>query len=93
MRISKHILLLGAFVALQQEVSAQRFHLFSDEMKKDYPSVVYDFLERYLYETDSIMKKGVDVSLKLHDDKVLFSGHLQMCVASNILNQPIFRSM
>lgn len=73
MRISKHILLLGAFVALQQEVSAQRFHLFSDEMKKDYPSVVYDFLERYLYETDSIMKKGIDVSLKLHDDKVLFS--------------------
>ena len=72
MRISKHFLLLCALVALQQEASAQRFHLFSNEMKNEYPSVVYDFLERYLYETDSIMKKGVDVSQKLHDDKVLF---------------------
>ncbi len=72
MRISRHILLLCAFVALQQEASAQRFHLFSDEIKRDFPSVVYDFLERYLYETDSLQQKGVDVTQKLHDDKVMF---------------------
>ncbi len=72
MRISRHILLLCAFVALQQEASAQRFHLFSDEIKRDFPSVVYDFLERYLYETDSLQLKGVDVTQKLHDDKVMF---------------------
>ena len=72
MRISKHILLLYAFVALQQEASAQRFHLFSDEIKEECPSVVYDFLERYLFETDSLQQKGENLRQKLHDDKVLF---------------------
>lgn len=83
MRTSKHILVLFAFVVLQQEASAQRFHLFSDEVKNDNPSVVYDFLERYLYETDSIMKEGVDVSQKLYDDKVLFTNG-DASVACNI---------
>jgi hypothetical protein len=69
----KYFLLLCAFVIMQQEISAQRFHLFSDEMKKDYPSVVYDFLERYLYETDSLMRRGIDIRQKLRDDKVLFT--------------------
>ena len=73
MRTFKRILLLCAFFALQQEAFAQRFHLFMDEIKKDFPSVVYDFLERYLYETDSLMKKGIDVTQKLRDDKVLFT--------------------
>ncbi len=72
MSISKHILLLCAAIALQQEAFAQRLHLFSDEFKKDYPSVVYDFLERYLFEADSLVRKGVDIQQKLHDDKVMF---------------------
>lgn len=72
MRILKYILLLCAALALQQEAAAQQLHLFSDEIKKDYPSVVYDFLERYLYEVDSLVRKGVDIQQKLHDDKVMF---------------------
>ena len=89
MRISRHILLLCAFVALQQEASAQRFHLFSDEIKRDFPSVVYDFLERYLYETDSLQQKGVDVTQKLHDDKVMFMAG-SASVARNITPSTLF---
>ncbi len=71
--IKKQILLLCAATALQQGAFAQRLHLFSEEIKTDYPSVVYDFLERYLYEADSLVRKGVDIRLKLHDDKVIFT--------------------
>lgn len=35
-----------------------RFRLFSEDVKRDYPSVVYDFLERYLYKADSLEQHG-----------------------------------
>lgn len=60
-------LILGAQVCL-----AQRFNLFSQEMRSAYPSVVYDFLERYLYEIDSLQQRKVAVEQRLRDDKVLF---------------------
>lgn len=53
-------------------IKAQQFHLFSEEIKNEFPSVVYDFLERYLYEIDSLQNHNVNVNQKLHDDKVIF---------------------
>ena len=53
-------------------VNGQSYSLFADEYKQKYPSVVYDFLERYLYEIDSLVKKGESVSQRLKDDKVVF---------------------
>lgn len=63
--------MLGLF-ALVQTSQAQRFTLFSPQVKADYPSVVYDFLERYLYEIDSLQLKGEYVDLRIRDDKVMF---------------------
>ena len=60
---------LFAFVQMSQ---AQRFALFAPEIKTDCPSVVYDFLERYLFEIDSLQRKGVNVDQRLRDDKVVF---------------------
>lgn len=51
---------------------AQTFRLFSPEVKRDYPSVVYDFLERYLYEIDSLQSRNIPVETRLRDDKVIF---------------------
>jgi len=45
-------------------------HLFSDEAKTIAPPVVYDFLERYLYEI-SQSKRGYDFYQKIADDKVV----------------------
>lgn len=59
-------------VAAVQTCFAQRFSLFAPEVKRDFPSVVYDFLERYLFEIDSLQKKGEYTDLKIKDDKVLF---------------------
>ncbi|MBP5628529.1 MAG: hypothetical protein J6X27_01640 [Bacteroidaceae bacterium] len=60
-------------VALAVQIcSAQKFVLFPPEMKTAYPSVVYDFLERYLFEIDSLQKKHIAVDQRLRDDKVLF---------------------
>lgn len=44
-------------------------HLFHDEMKTNYPSVVYDFLERYLY-TVSNSTDGFMLRQQMADDKV-----------------------
>lgn len=52
--------------------SAQTFNLFSVDVKAEYPSVVYDFLERYLYEIDSLQKHHEYIDQRLRDDKVLF---------------------
>lgn len=49
-----------------------RFRLFSDEMKTAYPSVVYDFLETYLYRLDSLHRKGGLDHPSMMLDKVLF---------------------
>ncbi len=64
--------IFGVFV-LAGNCNAQTLHLFSPDIKKEYPSVVYDFLERYLFRIDSIMQKCEDVSQRLHDDKVIFT--------------------
>ena len=69
--MKKIALLLCLFTGLHT-VYAQKYHLFSDEIKKDFPSVVYDFLERYLYEIDSLQSHHVYVDQKLLDDKVIF---------------------
>ena len=51
---------------------AQRYSLFAPQIRNEYPSAVYDFLERYLYELDSLENKGVNTAPKLRDDKVTF---------------------
>lgn len=51
---------------------AQRYSLFAPQIQNEYPSVVYDFLERYLYELDSLENKGVNTAPRLRDDKVTF---------------------
>ena len=68
----KVVLFLCILVTPGQLCHAQRYHLFSPEMKEEYPSVVYDFLERYLFELDSLQKRLVDTDPKLRDDKVVF---------------------
>lgn len=49
-----------------------RFHLFSDETKSSYPSVVYDFLERYLYKLDSLKNANPIMLRHFSNDKVVF---------------------
>lgn len=71
--MKRAIILISIIVSLcNNGVYAQTFHLFSPQMKSEYPSVVYDFLERYLYEIDSLQRKGVYLDLRLQDDKVMF---------------------
>ena len=53
-------------------VDAQSFRLFTPEVKQEYPSVIYDFLERYLYELDSLQRKGIAIHQRIADDKVFF---------------------
>lgn len=60
----------GIFII--QVCHAQKFNLFTDEVKTLYPSAVYDFLERYLYEIDSLQGIGQYVEQRLRDDKVFF---------------------
>ena len=49
-----------------------RFHLFTDETKSAYPSVIYDFLERYLYKLDSLENANPVMLKRFSDDKVVF---------------------
>ena len=49
-----------------------RFRLFSDEVKTAYPSVVYDFLETYLYRLDSLHREGGLAHPSMMLDKILF---------------------
>lgn len=44
-------------------------HLFPDEMKTAYPSMVYDFLERYLYDINH-KSNGYELRQRMADDKV-----------------------
>lgn len=69
--MKKIIVLLCSFLSLQWGY-AQKFNLFSQEMRDSFPSVVYDFLERYLYEVDSLERHHQFTDQKLHDDKVIF---------------------
>ena len=70
---SKRLLtaLLG-LAAIVQTGLAQRFTFFAPEVRTSCPSVVYDFLETYLYEIDSLQRKGKPTEGRLRDDKVLF---------------------
>ena len=61
------------------DMDAQSFRLFSPEVKTDYPSVVYDFLERYLFELDSLERKGIQTRQKIDDDKVIFIKAFFIC--------------
>lgn len=68
-RVTTMLLVSFVFVQMSQ---AQCFKLFSPEVKTEYPSVVYDFLETYLFKIDSLQRKGEYVEQKLRDDKVIF---------------------
>lgn len=48
------------------------FRLFDDNMKREYVSDVYNFLERYFLEM-YCWKNGQTLRQKLHDDKVMFT--------------------
>ena len=72
LRLRIILLLLGLFASAQTG-RAQRYNLFAPEVKTEYPSVVYDFLERYLYEIDSLQQCGESVYQRLVDDKVFFN--------------------
>lgn len=68
-------LLLTAAVCLAclagySQTSRGRLHLFSDEVKTMASPIVYDFLERYLYEV-SKASRGYDFYRKMADDKVV----------------------
>lgn len=68
-RISLLCLVLLVYFQTSQ---GQRLHLFSPKVKKEYPSVVYDFLERYLCEINRLQYEEADIVQKLHNDKVIF---------------------
>ena len=71
------LVVLGLFVYLQAS-SAQRFTLFPPESKKDFHTIIYDFLETYLYETDSISENGGFVERRLMEDGIVFlTGSIQ----------------
>ena len=52
----------------QTDKNTQR--LFSDEMKAAYPSVIYDFLDRYLYDINH-RQRGYELNQRMADDKVI----------------------
>lgn len=67
--ISVLFLLLFSLFA---EAEDGAFCLFNTDMKTQYPSVVYDFLEHYLYELDSLNKAKVYIEQRIKDDNVVF---------------------
>lgn len=71
---SMRILIFMSFLqlCLSGKAGDGRFHLFSDETKTAYPSAVYDFLERYLYEIDSLQTANPVIFERLNSDKVIF---------------------
>jgi len=72
MSLSRKIIFSAMLMIVHLSTGAQSFRLFAPEVKTDYPSVVYDFLERYLFELDSLERKGVPTQQKISDDKVIF---------------------
>lgn len=65
----------GKMVVIGVNSKKELFHigyaLFADNMKTEYPSEVYNFLERYLLELDCINEREELVSQHLSDDKVM----------------------
>ena len=70
MRIFLLLFFLQSF--LYGKAEEKHFRLFSDEMKTAYPSVVYDFLEHYLYKLDSLQTANPLAMNHLKQDKVIF---------------------
>lgn len=50
----------------------RRLHLFHQDMKEKSLTMVYDFVERYFYEIDSLANAGHDIMRRMKDDKVIF---------------------
>ena len=67
-----YIVVLGMALLSFNKAIAQKYTLFDTNFRNQYPSVVYDFLERYLYEIDSIERSGAPIMQRLLDDKVVF---------------------
>ena len=72
MKKIEHIVLLGMALLSFDKTIAQTYTLFDSSLRNQYPSVVYEFLERYLYEIDSIEQSGAPIMQRLFDDKVAF---------------------
>ena len=57
-----------------------RLCLFSDALRQEHPSVVYDFLERYLFQLDSLQQVGELYRSQLMRDDVRFvAGDVEAC--------------
>lgn len=56
-------------LTLWAQARKSTLHLFHDEMRSAYPSAVYDFLERYLYDL-SLATDGYTLKQQMADDKV-----------------------
>lgn len=66
--------LLGARAA------ENRLCLFSEALRQEHPSVVYDFLERYLFQLDSLQQSGELYRSQLMRDDVRFvAGDVEAC--------------
>lgn len=77
------ILIVCVYIIANNSIYGQaKYSLFANEVKQDYPSVVYDFLERYLYEIDSLVSRGEAIEQRLKDDKVFFIEGLPSVVAT-----------
>ena len=85
----KCVILLCMSLTVRGIAYGQSFSLFSDDLKRDYPSVVYDFLERYLYEIDSLFSKGEPILQRLRDDKVFLTDG-DISAASMLTTQSAF---
>lgn len=57
---------------LSGKAEGGRFHLFSEEVKATYLSPVYNFLETYLYQLDSLHREGLYEHPSMMKNKVLF---------------------
>lgn len=71
-RLQTLIIIFFLLPSLSGKAEKGKFTLFSPETKSLYPSVVYDFLERYLYELDSLQHINPIIQPRLKNDKVVF---------------------
>lgn len=68
------------FTLLDARAVDNRLCLFSSSMKQEHPSIVYDFLERYLFQLDSLQQAGDQYRTRLMRDDVQFlSGDVEAC--------------
>lgn len=67
---------------LETRATENRLCLFHEAMRQAYPSVVYDFLERYLFRLDSLQQAGELYMSRLMQDDVRFvTGDAETCRA------------